>query len=243
MKIKIKTVHTSRTIMFAEFEKVMDYTAEDNNFFEALKDNVIGKKSNSGIEKTTNYLRQLYGFNMDDAAFKAIRYFWSMVETSEKSLLAFILATRNDELLSESTPVVSKTEIGTKATIESFEQNIESFHPARYSPKTRKSLAQNIASSWKQAGFIEGKVKNIRVEPKVSPKIAGFAFLLAYLDGARGAFIWSHRCVKALCTSEQILRELAKECAKMDLIQYQHAGNVTTISFNSLILKIGIDGI
>ncbi len=243
MKIKIKTVHTSRTIMFAEFEKVMDYASEDNNFFEALEDNVIGKKSNSGIEKTTNYLRQLYGFKMEDAPFKAIKYFWNLVESNEKSLLAFILAIRNDELLSQSIPVVSKTEIGTKATIESFEQNIESFHPARYSSKTRKSLAQNIASSWKQAGFIEGKVKNIRVEPKVSPKIAGFAFLLAYLDGARGAFIWSHRCVKALCTSEQILRELAKECAKMDLIQYQHAGNVTTISFSSLILKIGIDGI
>lgn len=241
--IRIKTVHTSRTIMFAEFEKVMDYSAEDNNFFEALKDNVIGKKSSSGIEKTTNYLRQLYGFNMEDAAFKAIKYFWSLVETSEKSLLAFILAIRNDELLSESIPVVSKTEIGTKAAIESFEQNIESFHPARYSPKTRKSLAQNIASSWKRAGFIEGKVKNSRVEPKISPQIAAFAFLMAYLDGARGEFIWSHKCIKALCSSEQKLRELAMACAKIDLIQYQHAGNVTTISFNSLITKIGIDGI
>lgn len=241
--IKIKTVHTSRTIMFAEFEKVMDYSVEDNNFFEALKDNVIGKKSSSGIEKTTNYLRQLYGFNMEDAAFKAIKSFWSIVETSEKSMLAFILAIRNDELLSESISVVSKTEIGTKAAIERFEQNIESFHPARYSPKTRKSLAQNIASSWKQAGFIEGKVKNIRVEPKISPQIASFAFLMAYLDGARGEFIWSHKCIKALCSSEQKLRELAMACAKMDLIQYQHAGNVTTFSLNSLITKIGIDGI
>lgn len=158
-------------------------------------------------------------------------------------MLAFILAIRNDKLLSESISVVSKTEVGTKAAIEGFEQNIESFHPARYSPNTRKSLAQNIASSWKQAGFIEGKVKNIRVEPKISPKIAAFAFLMAYLDGTRGDFIRSHKCVKALCSSEQKLRDLAMACAKMDLIQYQHAGNVTTFSFNSLITKIGIDGI
>ncbi len=45
----LKTIHTHRTIMFAELEKVMDFSFDDNNFKEALASNVTGKKSQSGI--------------------------------------------------------------------------------------------------------------------------------------------------------------------------------------------------
>ena len=104
-------------------------------------------------------------------------------------------------------------------------------------------MAQNIASSWKQAGFIEGKVKNIRTQPEISFTVAGFALVLAYLKGERGDFIWNSIGVKALLLNESKLRELAIECAKRDLMQYQYAGNVTAISFNNLLNKIGIDAI
>ena len=66
---------------------------------------------------------------------------------------------------------------------------------------------------------------------------------MAYLNGVRGEYILNNVGVKALCLSESRLRELAIECTKRDLMQYQFAGNITAISFNNLLIKIGINAI
>ena len=67
--------------------------------------------------------------------------------------------------------------------------------------------------------------------------------LLSFLVGDRGDFIMHNNCVNALCLSESKLRELAVEASKRDYLQYQFAGSVTSISFDKLINKIGLDAI
>jgi len=215
---------------------------DDGNFLESLGQNVTGKKSNSGVEKTASYLKRLYGFDINYPQFAAFKYFWKITESAEKPLLAFVYAINHDVLLAESIQVLLDIKPGEKVAIELFEEVIEKIHPNQYSQNTRKSMAQNIASSWKQAGFIRGKVKNIRTQSEISYRVACFAFLLAWLKGDKGDFIWNSIGVKSLCMSESRLRELAVECAKKDLIQYQYAGSVTSIGFNNLLNKIGIDG-
>jgi hypothetical protein len=66
---------------------------------------------------------------------------------------------------------------------------------------------------------------------------------MAYLAELRGDFILTSEWVKALSLSDTIVRELAIEAAKRDLMQYQYAGSVTAISFNNLIKKLEINGI
>ena len=242
MKAKTKsTVHTSRTIMFSELSKVMNFAIDNNDYITPFNNNVIGKKSSSGTIKTTRYLKQLYGFDLSDPIFRAFEYFWRVSEENEKRLLSIIYSISKDELLAESVDIIRETIIGEKAAIETFETNIENYNPNRFSPNTRKSMAQNIASSWKQAGFIEGKVKNIRSQPDINYRVACFAFLLAYLKGERGDYVWNSVAAKTLCLSEKKLRELAIECSNRDLMLYQCAGSVTSISFNHLLNKIGID--
>lgn len=240
---KFKTIHTSRTMMYAELEKVMAYSLDGDNFLESLGHNVTGKKSNSGVEKTANYLKRLYGFDMRYPPFVAFKYFWKISDPNEKPLIAFVYAVNQDDFLAESVRVLQSINPGEKATIELFEEVIEKYHPNQYSANTRRSMAQNIASSCKQAGFIEGKVKNIRTQPEITYRVACFAFLLSYINGDRGDFIWGSIGVDALCLYESKLRELAIECAKKELMQYQYAGNVTAINFTNLLIKIGINGI
>jgi len=228
-------------MMFAELGKVMSYSLDEDIFLESLGRNVTGKQSNSGVEKTANYLKQLYGFDIHYPLFVAFKYFWKISESNEKPLITFVYAINHDDLLAESIQVLQIVKPGEKATINLFEEVIEKHHPNQYSVNTRRSIAQNIASSWKQAGFIEGKVKNIRTQPEISYRVACFAFLLAYLKGNRGNFIWSSIGVNALCLYESKLRELAIECAMKDLMQYQYAGSVTAISFTNLLNKIGIN--
>ena len=240
---KYTSIHTSRTMMFAELEKVMDYSMEKDNYLEALEQNITGKLSTSGANKTAKYLKNLYGFDVKYPPFVALKYFWKTVEHHFRPLLAFVYAVNHDDLLAQSISVVCKSEIGERVPVENFENNIEKYYPQRFSPKTRKSIAQNIASSWKQAEFIEGKVKNIRVQPEINYQVACFAFFVAYLKGNKGDFIWNSIGAKALCLPESKLREFAVECNQRDLIQYQSAGEVTTISFIQLLKKNGIDAI
>jgi len=227
--------------MFSELEKVMEISKENDNFLESLNNNVYGKKSADGVRQTGAFLKRLYSFDMNYPLFLAFKFFWKISEVADKPILALVYAINHDELLAESVQVLQNTKPGEKAAIEFFEEIIEKYHPNQYTPNTRKSLAQNIASSWKQAGLIKGKVKNIRQQAEISYRVACFAFLLAYLKGERGDFIWNSSGVNALCLFEGKLRELAVECAKRDLMQYQHAGSVTAISFNNLLNKIGIN--
>jgi hypothetical protein len=236
------TIHTSRTIMYTELEKVMAHSVDTGLYLEAMGENVFGKKSSDGVVRTIGFLKQLYGFELNNPAFIAFEYFWRISDSHERPLIAFLYAVNHDFLLAESIDVVQKVTPGTKVTTELFEEVIERNHPNRYSVNTRKSMAQNIASSWKQAGFIEGKIRNIRTEPEITHGVACFAFFLAYLNGERGNFIWNSTGVKALCLPESRLRELAVECARKDFMQYQYAGGITAINFANLSRKIGIHG-
>jgi hypothetical protein len=227
--------------MFSELEKVMANAIENDSYIEAMSNNVTGKKSADGIKRTTIFLTKIYSFDLENPFFKALKYFWMISDSSEKPLIAFIYAINQDYLLAQSVNVISNTTIGNKTTVESFEENIEKYHPNKYSANTRRSMAQNLASSWKQAGFIDGKVKNIRTQPEITYRVACFAFLLAYINGDRGDFIWGSIGVNALCLYESKLRELAIECAKKDLMQYQYAGSVTAINFTNLLNKIEIN--
>jgi hypothetical protein len=117
---------------------------------------------------------------------------------------------------------------------------LESYYPNKYSKVTSHSIGKNLASSWKQAGFIAGKTKNIRVQPEVTYKVAAFAFFLAFILGDRGEYVFNNSIVKSLSISENNLRDLAVEAAKQDLLQYQYGGSVTSFAFPQLSSKLAI---
>lgn len=240
---KANTIHTARTMMFYELSKVMDFSSEDNSYKESLKKNVFGKKSLDGVRKTSSFLTQLYGFDITSDKFKAFKYFWSISSESEKALITFLFALSNDYLLSESISVISVCPLGNRVEIDALMENIDKYHPSQFTKKTLRSTAQNIASSWKQAGFIEGRIKNIRTQPEVTYTITAFGILLSYLNGNRGDYIFHSSPLIALCVGDSKLHHLAIEASKRDLIQYQHAGDVTVIKLDKLLKKIGIDAI
>lgn len=233
-----RTIHTSRTLMFAELSQVMNHGIEGSDFDEILSSNVTSKLSNTNLIKTNQYLRRLYGFDKEDLLFRCFKHYWTLVDNEKKRILALLFALSNDFLLKESIDVVVSTKVGERVAIEKFDDNIEKYHQGKYSGNTRRSAAQNVASSWKQAGYIQGKVKNIRVQPMHDYYTVAFALLLSYLNGDRGEYILLSKWVKALALSTEELRDLIKEAAKRDLLQYQYGGNVTVISFENQLKTI-----
>lgn len=236
---KPKTIHTSRTIMSAELIEVLNYPKNGSDYMEVMEGNVFNKRTESSRKKTIHYLTQLYGFDKNDIRFKALEDYWQRTNEEDKAMLTFLYAVSKDYLLKESVSLVKAVPINEKAAIERFEDNITHYHPNRFSPKTRRSVAQNIASSWKQAGYIEGKVKNLRVKRSPSYFLVSFAFLMAYIDGARGEYMTDHPAVKALDVSKDELHQLIKAAADRDLVRYNKSGATMVISFENYLNRLG----
>lgn len=235
------TVHHSRTIMFKELSDVMAQAHVVGSYDKVLNSNAAGKRTKSNLEKTNRFLKQLYSLDSSTPLFKSFLFFWDKATHSEQPLLALLFALNNDSLLTQSIELIENTSIGNRAKVDDFEELIEKEHPERYSVNTRKSMGQNLASSWKQAGYLQGKIKNVRVEPKPTHLVVAFALLMSYLNGDRGQFVMESKWVKALCLPQEKVKELAFEAAKRDLVKIQSAGAVLTITFDALFNQIGIN--
>lgn len=232
------TIHTSRTIMSSELIEVMDFPRENIGYFEIMEDNVFNKKTESSKKKTINYLTQLYTFKKGNEKFSGLEDYWNKVEDNEKPLLALLFAASKDYLIKESVDFLKSVKIDDKAGIEAFEANIEHYHPNRYTPKTLRSVSQNVASSWKQAGYVHGRIKNIRTLQTPSYFTVAFAFLMAYLDGGRGDYLFEYPSVKALDASKEEILTLIKAASDRELLNYNRSGASIVISFENYLKNI-----
>ena len=133
--------------------------------------------------------------------------------------------------MQESVDLVKSTKSNNKASKEEFESNIDHYHPNRFSPKTLSAVSRNIVSSWKQAGYILGKMKNIRTINPPSYFAVAFAFLLAYLDDFRGDYLFDHPSVKSLDASKEEIMLLLKAASDRELLNFNRSGASIVISF------------
>lgn len=225
--------------MSTELTEVLDCPKDELEYMQVMESNVFNKRTESSRKKTIRYLTQLYSFDKNDIRFKALEDYWQRTNEEDKALLTFLYAVSKDYLLKESVSLVKAVPFNEKAHIEGFEDNIKHHHPNRFSPKTLRSVAQNIASSWKQAGYIEGKVKNLRVKRYPSYLMVSFALLMAYIDGARGEYMTDHPSVKALDVSKEELHQLIKAAADRDLVRYNKSGTTMVISFENYLNRLG----
>ena len=232
------TIHTSRTIMSAELIEVLDYPKGDLDYFEIMEDNVFNKKTESSKKKTINYLTQLYSFKKENKKFSSLENYWKKIDQKEKPLIALLFAVSEDYLMKESVDFVKSIKNNEKASIEKFEANIEHYHSNRFTPKTLRSVSQNVASSWKQAGYIHGKMKNIRTVHSPTYFAVAFAFLMAYLDGSRGDYLFDHPSVKALDASREEMLTLIKAASDRELLNYNRSGASIVISFEKYLKNL-----
>ncbi|MEX2595756.1 MAG: hypothetical protein WEC59_02415 [Salibacteraceae bacterium] len=216
--------------MFDEIEQIIEAGKQYDNYLEAIDDNVIGKKSKSALGYAKTSLVRLYGFEKDEVAFKLFIKMWDDCNENEKRLLTFLLALKKDDLLQESIDFVSALEEGQVVDKNQLQKNIAKV--ADYTEKTLQSTTRNILSSWKQAGFLEGKKVVVKKRPDITYKVVSFAIALGTFDRLSGQFLLNAPYIKALCLSSKELDDLFNEAKVKDLIHYQNAGNVVSFMLN-----------
>jgi len=232
------SVHTSRTMMVDELSLVMEKVAPDaraNEYIATIvEENALGKPTRSTRQRTAKRLTELYALDPNCTLFRVLRHFWAG-ELAGRPMLAFLAAVARDPLLREATPFVLSVREGESVDADEISEHLRQEYPARFAATTLHSTAQNLASTWTEAGYLRGKVKKCRSRPLVPAVVAAFGVLLGYLCGFRGKLLLDSTWTRLLDRSQRELSDLMIESSREGWLNYKAAGSVVEITFPGLL--------
>jgi hypothetical protein len=199
-----------------------------------INENVLGKPTHSSRQRTASYLIQLYALDPRSTVYRLLRLFWSK-EHAGRPMLAFLAACARDSLLRESTLLLRAIPPGEVVHADQIAEQIRERHPETYRPTTLKSSAQNLASSWTQAGYLRGKVTKRRSRPVVTPLVTSYALVLGHLLGLRGKLLLDSMWTQLLDRPMAEITDLVFEASKQGWLRYKAVGSVAEITFPGLL--------
>jgi len=234
-------IHTRRTIMFNDLERLLDYSeAQDlsSSQYKALivDENCLGKNSVKTRTLSFQYLSDTYLLNQNIIMFRALLYFWKRDEDAH-SQLAMLCAYNRDSLFRMVTPYILSLPEGSQLQKVNVEEYIESKQPDRFSQSTLESTVRNLNSSFTQAGHLQGRIKKIRTRLEATSASVSYALLIGYIQGLRGEMLLNSEYMKLLeCSFEQAVG-LAVEASQKGWMIFKKVGNVIEVSFPNILTK------
>ena len=232
-------VHTARTMMLVELRALLSYVetadAPKSEYLEAIQAaNCLGKRSGKTRALTYRHLADLYALDPTQMLYRALRFFWQR-DIDGQPLLAALCAYSRDPIFRATAPYILDFQEGATVAREALEEFIDNQEPGRFSKATLKSTAQNINSSWTQAGHLTGRVRKIRSCAVATPGTASFALLLGYVIGLRGESLFKSDYTRMLDCSFDRTIELAENASRRGWISLKRAGQVVEVLFPNLI--------
>ena len=226
--------HSARSMMLAElrilFQDAPQDASQEQYRAEISDHNILNKPTTKSRSLTFRHLSDLYGLDPSIPLFRAFRLLWSLSEKGQ-AVLALQLALIRDPLLRLSMDFIVEKPLGDTVTREEAEALLKAPNPDRFSPASLKSFAQNINGSWTQAGFLQGKVRKVRVKPEIAYTNVVFALFVTYLEGATGERLFQSRWSKLFGTPMDELEEQAIVAAQRGIIDFKQSGGVTEVRF------------
>jgi hypothetical protein len=107
-------------------------------------------------------LRQLYGVGESWPLWVMLRHLWDRDPVGQP-ILALLCALARDPTLRDGSAAVLDASLGEPVRWPAIAAAFEARLPGRLGAKMAKSLVQNAASTWTQAGFLRGAVQKHRV--------------------------------------------------------------------------------
>jgi hypothetical protein len=230
----------SRTMMLEDLSLVLDFQSPDQSKdtyrIAILDQNILGKPTRTTRLRSAKRLSELYALDAACPLFRLLRHYWG-VDQGGRPMLAFLTAAARDPLLRELTPFVLGFSAGASVEAEQVAKQLAENYPGRFQATTQRSAAQNLASSWTQAGYLEGKVRKKRARPHVSPVVLTYAISLGHLCGIRGKMLLHSTWTDLLDRTPAELQDLAFQASSQGWINYKTAGGVVEITLPEISAK------
>ncbi len=232
--------HSTRPILLRELTEVLEAlppnASRDDYRTAIVDDNLLGKPTRATRLTTCQCLTQLYGLDPAVPLFRVLRRLWDFDRRDPhgRPLLALLAALARDPLLRLTGKPVLALLPGAEMVRQEFVAAIHSATGARFNRTVLKKVASCSASSWTQAGHLEGKVRKFRRTVTPTPAAVSMALWLGNAEGLAGPDLIDSRWAAALDLPGGALLPHAAEASRLGLIRLRAAGNVVEVSTGTL---------
>jgi hypothetical protein len=229
--------HSARSMMIEELKTLLLGRPESANLDDYREDievfNVLHKPTENARKYTFQPISTLYGLSPDIPLFKIFRQWWELSRESQ-SILALQLAIARDPILRTSAKIILPLQLGERLHREQVEDFLKQEYPDKYSAASLKSFAQNINGTWTQAGYLEGKAKKYRAQPKATYVNIAYALFLAHCHGLSGQRMFDSFWCQMLSQDKEHLFELAHRASLRGLINFKQISEVIEVTFPNI---------
>jgi hypothetical protein len=224
-------------MMLAELTSVLSAVppsgAREDYVEAVVEGNCLRKPTTSTRRLSLQRLSELYALDPEVAIFRVLRRLWD-TDPSSRSLLALLAALARDPLLVSTAQAILPLPDGIEMPRKSMTEQLRAAVGERLSDATLDKVIRNAASSWSQAGHLNGRTFKVRRRVRPTPAAVAFALYLGTALGFRGEELLTSGWVKALdCSPSQAL-DLAIEAKRLGLLDLRVAGDVFDLNLARL---------
>jgi hypothetical protein len=232
-----KGTHSSRTIMLTEFTAALAAIpgeASRGDYATAIVSGNCLAKTTSATRRLTNQrLGELYALDPASAIFRVLRRLWARDEPG-RPLLALLAALARDPLLRATAQTVVLLPMGGELPRALIRAALHDVVGERFNDAVLDKVVRNAASSWAQAGHLQGRTFKVRRRVEATPGAVAFALYLGHLAGFRSEELLTSGWSAILDCSPTSARSLALEAKRMGLIDLRGAGDVFEVGLERL---------
>jgi len=154
--------HGSRTIILAELRASLAACPASSTIdayrVAVVDDNVLLKRTATTRRESFRRLRELYALTPDTLLFYALRELWD-ADAEAQPLLALLCACARDALLRGTVELILTALPHASVTPGQISAAVDDSFPSRYSPTTLANVGRHAASSWRQSGHLEDRLR------------------------------------------------------------------------------------
>ena len=236
-RIKPTGTHLSRTIMLSDLRTALSacavYFTPPPYRDAVVEHNLLGKSTTTASRMTFDRLCELYAFDPELRIFRVLTDMWES-DPAAQPQLALLCATARDPILRAVTPFVLERPVGETIAPQRIAEEADRQFPGKFKPTSLQRLGRNVASSWAQAGLLEGRQRKTRIRAGTRPVAVAYALLLGDLCGSRGHGLFTTLWARMLDAPVHELRRHAEKASREGWIDYRAAGDVTEVTFRRL---------
>jgi hypothetical protein len=224
-------------MMFEELRQVLacvHAAAARRDYAEAIIDrNCLAKPTASTRRLTNQRLGELYGLDPAVPLFRVLRRLWDL-DVDAQRLLALLAAIARDPLLAATAPSIAFLPQNSEIRRDGVKDELRSLIGGRLNESTLDKVYRNAASTWVQAGHLQGRTFKRRRGVRATAASVAYAIYLADAAGFRGAEIFSSAWLRLLDCDPSRARDLAIEAKRVGLIDLRLAGDVVELGLSRL---------
>jgi len=230
--------HSARSMMFLEMRALvreMPLTVTKNDFIKAIvEENILQKPTLSSRKKSLRHLMELYGMDPSKALFRVLWDFGHAVLDSLPQL-CLVCAYARDSQLRHSFELIRTLRLGEVLVRADMEHHLENGFPGRFSPAMKKSMAQNVNTTWTFGGHLAGKKRKTRQLPEPRPVSAAYAMFVGYLTGLRGERLLDSAFASLVASNRSQLQAALSLASAKGLLSLKQAAGIVEFDFSNLL--------